>query len=533
MLKLKMLNKDKVHSTIFNITCIFILLQPIFDLLSFLQNEGYLSIGISTFAKPLIIGLINIALLLVYKKQIWRCAITYGGYLILMVVHSLLLRGMLIEFSVILHEIRFMINILYLLICYHDLRILYEEAPKKEAFFSKLKKALIAAFAIYIFLYLLSVVTGTAGMTYGHSDHLKQGFKGWMHSGQIFGHTLCVCLPIIICTLLNAKFKRPVLRVICKLSVILPILVLCLIGTKVSYYIAIIVLAAQVALELFYAIKDKKASNLINSVICVVLVAACILAYPITPVKTNTDINNSVLSAKPDSSTISQLMQEENNKHNLQSSSSLDSTSSVTSSQPVNSVSSNVQSSSNTATSSEPEDNATSSDNTSSNSNNINNKLNEAEKNAKWTANALSVIEQKYVSGELHPSDMRNRQLYFNWEKFKQADFKYKLFGIGYVMHGDMAIERDVLCMLFCFGIFGFILVLLRPIALWVKSLLAILKRPLKVKMAELCLFEGFSMFFFISWYAGATFIYTNFSVFLAILMCLLTHKINELKTEN
>ena len=503
MLDIKKLNGEKLHSTILNIACAFILLQPIFDLLSFLQNEGYISIGISTLTKPLIIGLINVVLLLVYKKQIPNCAITYGGYLILMIVHTMLLKGMLIENSVILHEIRFMINILYLLLCYHDMRILYEEAPKKEVYFSRVKKALLAAFALYSFLYLLSISTGTSGLTYGHSDHLKQGFKGWNHSGQIFGHALCIFLPFIICTLLNAKVKKPIFKILYKAAVFVPVIVLCLIGTKVSYYISIIVVAVQVILELFFAIKDKKASHLINAAICLVCVSACVLAYPITPVKINTDINNSVLSTQPDSSVITQLMQEEANKHKIDST---------------------------TLDFMNDETNSPSSDDTSSDKQDANKKLSEAEKNAKWTANALAVIKQKYMSGELHPSDMRNRQLCFNWEKFKQADWEYKLFGIGYVIHGDMAIERDVLCILFCFGILGFVLVLLRPILLWIKSLFIFLRHPLKVKIDALCLFEGFSMFFFISYYAGATFIYTNFSIFLAVIMCLLAHRINNKK---
>ncbi|MBR6650287.1 MAG: O-antigen ligase family protein, partial [Clostridia bacterium] len=283
MLNIEKYDKNKIHSLIFTITCVFLLLQPVFDLLSYLHIRNYISLSLSTYAKPLIIGFINIALLLIYKRQIWQCAITYGGYLLLMVVHTYLLDGMLIERSIILHELRFMINILYLLLCFHDFRILYEEAPDKEYFISRLKRVLIAAFAFYIVLYLISVASGKASLTYEYSDPAKKGFKGWMDSGQIFGHTLCICLPFIVSTLLNTKFSKPIVRIICKASVVLPILTLCLIGTKVSYWISILVLLAQFVLELFFLIKEKKKSHIINALICLIIASTCLLAYPITP----------------------------------------------------------------------------------------------------------------------------------------------------------------------------------------------------------------------------------------------------------
>ncbi len=487
MLKTKTLDHEKLFSVLWKITCVFILLQPIFDLLSFLNIRGYITIGVSTFAKPLIIGFINVALVLIYKKQIWRCSITYGCYLALIIVHTLLLHGLEIETSVILHEIRFMINILYFLVCYHTFRILYEQAPEKETFALELKKVLVVTFGFYIVLFLLAVATGTSGMTYEYSDAYKKGYKGWMDSGQIFGHALCICLPFITSFLLGNKARKPWVRILCKISIVAPLAVLCMIGTKVSYYIAIVVVAAQAVLELFFAIRKKGVGHYINASLCLVCAVACLLVYPITPVKHNTDINDSVLSAELGSEALADLVEKEKDKHKL-----------------------NLP---------EKNDAAQTNDN-----------LSEKEKNAQWTYRALEVLEQKYADGELHPSDMRDRQLIFNYEKFKQADLEYKLFGIGYVMNGDMAIERDVLCVFFSFGIIGFFVVLLRPILIWGKSAFVILRRLLKANLETLCLFEGFSMFFFISYYAGATFIYTNFSIFLAIIICLLTYNIDKLK---
>ena len=70
----KLMKKESIYGILLKATFIFIVLQPVFDLLSFLYIRGFIPVGISTYGKPLIIGLINIALLLTYKKQIPRVA---------------------------------------------------------------------------------------------------------------------------------------------------------------------------------------------------------------------------------------------------------------------------------------------------------------------------------------------------------------------------------------------------------------------------------------------------------------------------
>lgn len=476
---IKRYEKEQIYSFLLKTTFIFILLQPIFDLLSFLYIREMLPIAVSTYVKPVLAGLINLALLLVYKKHILRCGIVYGGYLVLVIVHTLFLNGFMVELSVILHELRFMINLLYLLICCFNLHILYTESNDPKQFVSKLSKVLLITFACYFVLYFLAVCTGTSGMTYEYSDPLKEGFKGWMDSGQIFGHLVCVCLPFLLAKLLNCKLQKKSHRILCKIAIVVPVAVLCLIGTKVSYYLAIIVLGIQALLEIFFALRDKQRMHWVNGALCIVCAVVCVLVYPLTPVKTNTDINNAVMAIQPDQDHLDQLVDAENDKYGA---------------------------------------------------NKVYEKESEAEKNVRWTRHALNVIAEKYEKGELHPADMRNRQLVFNYQKFKLADWKYKLFGIGYLNQSDMAIERDILCVFFSFGIVGFVLLLLRPLLLWFKGAITIVKRLRKTDLETFCLFEGFSMFFFISWYAGATFIYTNFALFLAILMCLLHHKIKLLK---
>ena len=468
------ISPDRRQVLLENFLFLFILAQPVFDLLSYLYLKGFLSVPISTVAKPVLMGLLNLALLLLYKKNIWRCAIPYGLYLILISVHVLLTDRLQIDRSFILTNIRTSISLLYFLICCFNLQILYRNTSDKNRFFHTLVKVLFLAFAIHFFLYFLSVFTGTAAKTYEYADPKKLGFKGWLDSGQVLAHGLCICLPLILQQLLHNKLSKKWLRILCKFSILIPIIVLFMIGTKVAYYIPIIVLLAQTVLELFFAIRTKEKEYRWNTLLCAVLAAICILVYPVTPVCNNTYWNEHTLAEASNSPRMVAVATSTRNTH-----------------------------------------------------------ITFGEEDTRWTEHAFSVLQEKYDSGELHPGDSRNQQFTFNWSKFKLADWSYKLFGIGHWNQQSMAMERDVMAVFFGYGIAFFLLILTMPVLRWAQAAFAILKNLLRADLTTLCLFEGFSMAFFISWYAGSTFIYPQFTFFLAVIMCLTHHKVRELKAQN
>lgn len=471
MQKLNTFSKEQIHTFLSKMLFIFIIVQPIFDLLSQLHVEGILPIGISTYGKPLFAGLLNIVLVLVYRKHFWRCFIHYGLFLLYAVVHIYLFNGLPAERYIVISEIRHMLNLIYMLLCWHDVQILFAESFDKDAFISKLTKSLLACFGLYMFLYLLAVVTGTSGTTYAPTDP-KIGFRGWFNNGQIFGHALCVCLPALFYCMIHNNRRRPWLRILCKLGIAVPILVLTLIGTKVSFYIIVIVLAAQVVLELFFAIKDKLRSHAFNALLCAIYLTACIFLYPITPVYHNTAINGDSLADEYNDERMDAFLENERRIH----------------------------------------------------------LSNKDRVDYPWTEAAVEELEERFLSRTLHPSLLRQRQQIYNGTKFEVAPLLYKIFGVGYLNQNDMTLERDIMALLFGYGIFAFLLVMLQPLAIWFRSAFWILKKLFKTDLMTLCLFEGLSMFFFISFYAGYTFLFTQFSVFLTVIMCLLHHRIDKLK---
>ena len=472
-------------NTITKMVLVFIILQPVFDILSFLNIRGYLPIGISTVAKPLFVFGIGVFIFCADKKQ-RKC---YSKYLIpygiLMIIHSFMLKELMVENSVIIHEIRFMINVAYMLVMFMIMDYLYTNNENKKDFISSLKKVLVITFFIYIVPLIIAVITGTSAKTYEYSDASKLGFKGWLDSGQIFGHALSIVLPFLIYYCINNEWKNKIINILSKILIILPIIALLLIGTKVTYFIALLVLGSHFILDGVFFLKNKNKKDLLSSVICLVLLIVSIISYNILPVKKNIDINNNVLSVDMSSSAEGSetgrkdlmKLQESINKNGMLENKNIFQVHS----------------------------------------------LKMIENYYKWDYESSYLLEKKYANGELHPSDMRAKQLVYNLNKYKLSSIQYKLFGLGYLNQPEtLSIERDIFMIIFSFGIIGFLIVLLKPILIWFKSFLKILNNIKNVELDTLYLFEGFSIFFCISIYAGYTFIYTNFSIFLAIIIILL-----------
>ncbi len=485
------MEKIKKFLRIENITKIvlcYVLLQPILDILSFLNIRGYIP-GISTIVKPLFVFGIGIYIYFTDKKSRKKYTRAYILFAILMVIHSLVLKDLMIENSVILHEIRFMINFAYMLVLFMVFEFLYRNNEDKDKFIKNLKKTVVVTFLIYCSTVIIAVLTGTSAKTYEYADASKSGFKGWLDSGQIFGHAMCIVFPFLIHYLFHLEDNNKVLKILSKIAIILPVIILAIIGTKVTYLLDIAILGSHVVIDFIVAIRDKKKMYFVESAFCLICLIAVIGAYPYTPVKKNTDINNAVLA-------VDMSQNQEGSETNRED---------------LDKMKNNMDSNSNDTSWWQAK------------------RVKRLSRYYECDVRASEKLEKAYASGSLHPSDMRNRQLIYNSEKYKHADIQYKLFGIGYLNQSNfLSLERDSLMLLFSFGIIGLITILLKPILIWLKALLNILRNLKKVSPETLYLFEGFSLFFCISVYAGYTFIYTNFSIYLVIIGILLMNSIKQ-----
>ena len=472
------------QQTILNILLIFVLLQPIFDILSRLAILDFIP-NISTYLKPLFVFGLGAFLLFKYSpfKKKW---ITYIIVFALFTFgHLFLLYKLLLGKSLILHEFRFIINIAYMIALFISLFTLYHWFDDKEKMLKKIKYTLVITFAIYFGLYLLAIVTGTSGMTYEYSDKYKLGFKGWYDSGQILGHALSMLFPIILYVVLKPK-NHKIIRFI---FLAILVLVVSLLGTKVPYFITLIVLILYIVLLIFFRIIHKRpVGTKYNMLIVFLAVITMICTYQFTPVAYNTEINekNAAIELEMyDLDGISGKKKDVDYKKIMKDNPNAD--------------------------------------------------LSYVKKYFKWGQEASAYLTEQFYKGTVHPSNTRAKQLVYSMKKYQLADIQYKILGIGFLNQDSiLALESDFFMAFFNFGIVGFILFLCIPIWAFVKSAVFAIKNIKKIDLEMCMLFMGLGIFFCISIYAGYTYIYTNFSIFLTLLITMLLLKMDLLnKREN
>ncbi len=467
--------KNKQAEKILKILLIYITLQPIFDILSFLSIRDIIP-NISTYIKPLFVFGIATYSLFFLNKQRKRWYLYIVGYVLFMIGHFIILHRLLIPTSTILHEYRFLINIAYMIALFITFYSVYNNYIDKEELLRKLKKTVIITFCLYGILLLISVLTGTSALTYEYADKNKKGFKGWFDSGQIFGHALSISFPVLLYTILKPtrKWYEKII------PLVLILITVSLIGTKVPYYIIFIVLVIYFILSLFLGVINKKHKvSLFNIILLLISILSMVFTYKFTPVNYNTELNKSIANISIDSYNKDDINGSKNSKKLKDI---LDK--------------------------------------------NKGGKVSALEKYYNWDMQASNYLNELYENNKLHPSNQRAKQFFYSYKKYSLADFEYKLFGIGYLNQEDgLSIESDFFMSIFCFGIFGFILMLIIPLIEFIKSTIFIFKHLKKIDLEFYALYIGLGIFFCISMYAGYTFIYTNFSIFLAILITMIKIK--------
>lgn len=475
--------KDKEYSIVLRIIFIYVFLQPLFDILSTLANLDYI-INISTYLKPLFVfGLCTYLLFKNPHKKRWLVySIVFALYT---VIHLLIIHNLVIFDNILLHEFRFMTNIAYMIALFIIFDTIYSYSKNKDHLLNSLKNYLLYTFVLYTSLYLIAVITNTSFLTYSFSDASKPGFRGWYFSGQIFGHALSVSFPVILYTIL--KPKRSTFQKI--IFIILFIFTASLIGTKVPYYIVLAVLVFYLIICIVIKLFNKEFNGYLkNFIIVIFTIIIMIFTYPYTPVYHNNKINKSITNV--DSS--------EYNLDDISGNSSISELDKI----KVEYYDKN---------------------------------LTEISKYINWNEQASSALKKAMLSKKIHPSENRKKQFIYNKNMFLLSSLKYKMFGTGYLNRSlsILSIEGDFFMALFNFGIIGFLLFLGIPIFYFIKSLIHILKNIKHNDLEIYMLFMGLGIFFSISIVVGCTYIYTNFSIFLVIIITMLRLKMEKSKNNN
>ena len=188
-----MLKKIKQKITLENLLCLFIIICPILDIISFIfRNYFKTSISPTTILRP-IIPIVVFAVLFFKennKKQKILVMLTYFLYSIThLIIFKQLKNGS--SYGSIANEAQYLINYFIMIV---NIYIFFKVIKDK----GKVEKSVFISLLIYIITLYFSIITKTSSSTYLE----KIGYKGYFESGN----SLCTVLLLGLCIILG-KFE--------------------------------------------------------------------------------------------------------------------------------------------------------------------------------------------------------------------------------------------------------------------------------------------------------------------------------------
>lgn len=455
-----------------NLLVIFLILCPIFDILSFIfRNIFNTSISPSTILRPIIplIVFIDIFIKSKHKLKIFIITAIYGIYAIL---HLLLFNTANTGFSYsnVVHEMQYVMNYTFTIIILFIYIFAFKDKEKE-----KLQKGVISAVSIYLASILLSLITNTSSSTYIEEG---TGIKGWFESGNSISAVLVLAIFVLLSNG-NKSYKKIIIGEI----IILGIFLCLLIGTRVGLLGFIIALVSFIFAEIVEKlIKNTKINKKIVvggifAIIVVLIIVTVIGSNTIERRKHLKEIESNIVdgSTNQEAHITGDLMEIKEKIDNNQ-----------------------IE----------------------------NTYMNEAQKK--------SILELYDIANKLEISnnDQRMQQLIYNALLVKnQANPLLIIFGNGYMnQYRELVLEMDIPAFLFNFGILGFLLYFGPFLAIVAYGVYFGIRKIKKIDAEYIMYTLGLGMAFAISVFSGYVFFNMSTVTFIAVICALLVNKIFTIK---
>lgn len=253
-----------------NILCLFIVLCPVLDMVSFLyRNIFNTNFSPSTFVRPIISIVVIIYLFFTKNKKFKLYSfLTFLLYAVYGGIHLYLFQKVKTgsSYSNIVHEAQYIINYSFMIL---NLFIYIDVFKEKNT--DKLKKSVLYAVSIYIISIFISIFTNTSSNTYLEE---KMGYKGWFESGNSIGAILILSIFIYIDYIKDKKYRK----IAVQLLILNGIFLTFLIGTRVGLFGFVLVLSLYIIVEILYGLlKNKKVNKKLVIIASISIVAIALL----------------------------------------------------------------------------------------------------------------------------------------------------------------------------------------------------------------------------------------------------------------
>lgn len=230
---------------------IFILINPIFDILSSLFNNIGTVFTPSTIMRPIIPLILLIYIFITDKSIRGKGIILSITYLLYITIHLFFYKNMMkgISFGSVFHELQYLVNYTYLI--FTGILFVYV--------FYKKKHQLVDYLFYYTIFYISSIYLAIISNTSSSSYVEGLGYKGWYNTSGAIGAILITSLFVLLPYLAKKEIK-----VIYKFTFVLSIvLYLCfLIGSRVGLFGSLLVLLIYGISNLTYYLINSKKINI-------------------------------------------------------------------------------------------------------------------------------------------------------------------------------------------------------------------------------------------------------------------------------
>lgn len=206
--------KNRKIISVENLLCLFIILCPLFDILSFITRNVWQSkISVSTFIRPIIPVLVGIYIFIKadkkHKKFFLILAFTYILYAI---IHLYIMKSLITgcSYGNVINELQYVFNYTFLIIYF--IIYVYTFVKKRENKsnindnLKKLRNSIVIMNFIYIVSIYFSIIIGKSSPTYTETG---LGYKGFIESGNSLSAILILSMFIVLYVIKdNSKATR-------------------------------------------------------------------------------------------------------------------------------------------------------------------------------------------------------------------------------------------------------------------------------------------------------------------------------------
>ncbi len=458
-----------------NILCLFIVLCPILDIVSFIfRNTFHTNFSPSTFLRPFIPAVMMIYLFFKKDRSFKITALITGGiYFLYGILHLYVIRQELTgsSYSTVWHEAQYIINYSFMILNLCLYLYIFRDSNNTE----NLAKSVLIANILYIISIYLAIVTKTSSSTYIEG----MGYKGWFESGNSLGSILLLSLFIIMNYVKDKKYRKIVIPIILLEGFFLSVLL----GTRVGLLGFIIVVVTYMIVEIIITLRKKGKINL-KMVVGGIAGIATILLVIIT-------IGSTTLQRRQ------QLQDMEKNIVDTASNQEAHITGDILA------IKEKIE-------------------------NNI------LEEGYMGEARKKSILELYHIANnwKIKNNDYRMQQFIYNAVLVKnQHNLVYILLGNGYITNFyELVLEMEIPAFLFNFGIIGFVLYFIPFASIFLYGSYSMIKYRKQIESQYVMYLLGIGFSFLLSFFVGYTFFNSSNMIMIIALNTLLMNEIRQYK---